>query len=213
MMHTDVDPSSIHLCVSAPSSSPSPLSSRLGLTSCCVAFCVCVASCCLCRGIVQTREGRPVLDPAMSNFDTLGRGWAWGLVALAILLGKTPATTTTKTKHQTPNLLTTPMTPPPHITLCCAIATACCTMPRHAMPCYCYAMLCMEFYAKGCALTRVMCGCLCCCRCRCRCRCCCCCRCRNRCCWFCWIGFACSGWLGSVSEARRGPAPKEASLR
>jgi hypothetical protein len=106
---------------------------------------------------VQTREGRPVLDPAMSNFDTLGRGWAWGLVALAILLGKTPATTTTKTKHQTPNLLTTPMTPPPHSTLCYAIATACCTMPRHAMPCYCYAMLCMEFYAKGCALTRVMC--------------------------------------------------------
>lgn len=31
-----------------------------------------------------------MLDPAMSNFDTLGRGWAWGLVALAILLGKTP---------------------------------------------------------------------------------------------------------------------------
>ena len=52
---------------------------------------------CLCHGIVQTREGRPVLDPAMSNFDTLGRGWAWGLVALAILLGKTPA----NTKHQT----------------------------------------------------------------------------------------------------------------
>jgi hypothetical protein len=58
---------------------------------------------CLCHGIVQTREGRPVLDPAMSNFDTLGRGWAWGLVALAILLGKTPPPPPLKpnTKHQT----------------------------------------------------------------------------------------------------------------
>ena len=66
-----------------------------------------------------------------------------------------------------------------------------------------YAILCMEFYAKGRALTRVMCGCL-----------------------YSVVvavavavvvvvvaGFACSGWLGSVSEARRGPAPKEASLR
>ena len=105
-----------------------------------------------------------MLDPAMSNFDTLGRGWAWGLVALAILLGKTPATTTTKTKHQTPNTKptnnTNDTTTAYYTMLCHRHRMSCCTMPRHAMPCYCYAMLCMEFYAKGCALTRVMCGCL-----------------------------------------------------
>eukprot|EP01046_Picozoa_sp_COSAG06_P082554 COSAG06_NODE_29568_length_554_cov_0.797802_1_plen_102_part_01 len=96
-----------------------------------------------------------MLDPAMSNFDTLGRGWAWGLVALAILLGKTPATTTTKTKHQTPNLLTnTNDTTTAYYTMLCHrhrmlhYATS-----RHAMLLLCHVMhgiLCKRLCVDAC---------------------------------------------------------------
>ena len=30
-----------------------------------------------------------MLDPSIENFETLGHGWAWGLVTLAIVLGIT----------------------------------------------------------------------------------------------------------------------------